>query len=779
MITSPITTPHFHSRVLALLSNELSQAANNGYCGGTEQAQRVVIPPLVPADTPLTPDEFTSQIVGVTSSWTDLCSPDPTIASLSEQILKLEVEYAAFCGITYLIIPGPRLHSTCFHDGSLLRYARAILDALSAGPYLQIQLWIPLIEEPNQGNEEIGDLAPFARQLFFGQEDQAEKAELDLFRTWEAWDTIRSLCKYHNRLCVALSLPKLLPPAPIQSRWQSEPVRILTLTGESFTRNPKGNSVLPKAHQAFLTRFMRLRTRPWILLCDVGPLPALVASTGDEVPEDRAYTNPAGFPTPADAFEQPQQEGQYKGHSPHLAYLRYLQNKQPQQSQIERFGAGYQDYLQAPLQPLTVNLESITYEVFEKDPVKYDWYEKATARALHDWLEQGKPTSNPDGKVVVAVVGAGRGPLVTRALKAAEDVDVEIEMWALEKNQNAFVLLQRHNQTVWGNQVNLVRSDMRTWAGPVKHVAPPRPPINDPDMPIGHAVSQGPYTGDADVDRDYLLATAPGTQPTHYPIDILISELLGSFADNELSPECLDGVQQLLNPTHGISIPASYTAHLTPIAAPKLHADILNQSQSNLGAPEIPYVVMLHAMDFLSTITALEADISDLTITEEKHSRPISAPPPPPEPLVKTAWSFSHPNPAIVPTIPPTNAHNARHSTLSFPIPNRGTCHGIAGYFETVLYQKVELSTNPATMNQKSEGMISWFPIYFPLRTPLYVPDGGELVVSMWRRTDDRRVWYEWFVEAFVTAGGGGGIARRIKLGSSELHSSIKEACLM
>ncbi len=28
--------------------------------------------------------------------------------------------------------------------------------------------------------------------------------------------------------------------------------------------------------------------------------------------------------------------------------------------------------------------------------------------------------------------------------------------------------------------------------------------------------------------------------------DILVSELLGSFGDNELSPECLDGVQPFL-----------------------------------------------------------------------------------------------------------------------------------------------------------------------------------------------------------------------------------------
>jgi PRMT5 arginine-N-methyltransferase len=30
-------------------------------------------------------------------------------------------------------------------------------------------------------------------------------------------------------------------------------------------------------------------------------------------------------------------------------------------------------------------------------------------------------------------------------------------------------------------------------------------------------------------------------------VDILVSELLGSFGDNELSPECLDGAMRFLN----------------------------------------------------------------------------------------------------------------------------------------------------------------------------------------------------------------------------------------
>ena len=55
--------------------------------------------------------------------------------------------------------------------------------------------------------------------------------------------------------------------------------------------------------------------------------------------------------------------------------------------------------------------------------------------------------------------------------------------------------------------------------------------------------------------------------------DILVSELLGSFGDNELSPECLDGAQQFLK-EGGVSIPQSYTSFLHPITTAKLWNDV-------------------------------------------------------------------------------------------------------------------------------------------------------------------------------------------------------------
>ena len=56
-----------------------------------------------------------------------------------------------------------------------------------------------------------------------------------------------------------------------------------------------------------------------------------------------------------------------------------MERTQPAPDPVEMFATGYHDYLQAPLQPLMDNLESLTYETFEKDPIKYQQYEEVRA----------------------------------------------------------------------------------------------------------------------------------------------------------------------------------------------------------------------------------------------------------------------------------------------------------------------------------------------------------------------------------------------------------------
>lgn len=84
--------------------------------------------------------------------------------------------------------------------------------------------------------------------------------------------------------------------------------------------------------------------------------------------------------------------------------------------------------------------------------------------------------------------------------------------------------------------------------------------------------------------------------------DILISELLGSFGDNELSPECLDGAQRLLK-EDGVSIPCNYTSYMAPISAHKIYykAKISNNVENrDISGLERPYVVKLYNYALIS-----------------------------------------------------------------------------------------------------------------------------------------------------------------------------------
>nr|A2X0Q3.2 RecName: Full=Protein arginine N-methyltransferase 5; AltName: Full=Shk1 kinase-binding protein 1 homolog [Oryza sativa Indica Group] len=341
--------------------------------------------------------------------------------------------------------------------------------------------------------------------------------------------------------------------------------------------------------------------------------------------------------------------------SPYLDYIAYIYQRMDPLPEQERFEINYRDFLQSPLQPLMDNLEAQTYETFEKDTVKYTQYQRAIAKALVDRVSDDDVSTT---KTVLMVVGAGRGPLVRASLQAAEETGRKLKVYAVEKNPNAVITLHSLIKLEgWESLVTIISSDMRCWEAPEK-------------------------------------------------ADILVSELLGSFGDNELSPECLDGAQRFLKPD-GISIPSSYTSFIEPITASKLHNDI--KAHKDIAHFETAYVVKLHRIARLAP--------------------------------TQSVFTFDHPNPS-------PNASNQRYTKLKFEIPQEtGSClvHGFAGYFDAVLYKDVHLGIEP---NTATPNMFSWFPIFFPLRKPIYVPSKTPIEVHFWRCCGATKVWYEWAVTA-------------------------------
>ena len=230
MLTTPITAPHFHSRVLTLLSNYLNDLDSHP----TSHVPAPVIPSLSSVDTPLAPGEAISQLLGVVSPWIDLCSPDPVVYNLSRQVLELEVAYAAFCGIGNIILPNPKLHHGKLHGEGVTQYAYAVQEALNIGHYVQMSISLPMMDSHEQENDEVvGSLAGRARGKYLGllesglqktsmeeleeNEDggtvilsRKKSARFDFFGTWDAWNVIRTLCKYNNRLSVGKRFNRIL-----------------------------------------------------------------------------------------------------------------------------------------------------------------------------------------------------------------------------------------------------------------------------------------------------------------------------------------------------------------------------------------------------------------------------------------------------------------------------------------------------------------------------------------------------------------------------------------
>ena len=265
----------------------------------------------------------------------------------------------------------------------------------------------------------------------------------------------------------------------------------------------------------------------------------------------------------------------------HLQYLRHLRSRAPLPLKLDSEEAvletPYLDSLQSPLQPLGDHLEYQTYETFEKDPVKYTNYGEAIELALLDGLASGaypkvksvftslsrlKETSESlcerlemaSGKldlgatkeidvkeVTILVVGAGRGPLVREAIAAVDRVTsyslmgtegkaaLHAKIIAIEKNPSAVLYLKslRGTEPSWNGAYDPAAPNLANGA---REIVPGSSSVSVIGCDMREATSHP------------ILRRMIENQQARG--DIVVSELLGSFGDNELSPECLDGVQQ-------------------------------------------------------------------------------------------------------------------------------------------------------------------------------------------------------------------------------------------
>ncbi|XP_077472223.1 protein arginine N-methyltransferase 5 [Stigmatopora argus] len=539
--------------------------------------------------------DWNTLIVGKQSPWIDTDSKIETVRRSSEAALSQELHFSAYLGLPVFMIP--------LNGPDRANLARVVLNHIQSGHHTT-NFWIrvPLMA-PEDTREDLIENEPITC---------IDETTMDE-KTWNWWHSFRTLCDYNKRICLAIEIGADMPSETVIDKWLGEPIKAAILPTNIFLTNKKGFPVLSKAHQRIIVRLFKLEAQ------------FIFTGTNRHTEKDfRSY----------------------------LQYLEYLSQNRPTPNSYELFAKGYEDYLQSPLQPLMDNLESQTYEVFEKDPIKYSQYQQAVYKCLLDRVPEEEKDTNVQ---VLMVLGAGRGPLVNASLRAAKQADRKLKVYAVEKNPNAVITLENWRFEEWGDQVTVVSSDMRDWTSPEK-------------------------------------------------ADIIVSELLGSFGDNELSPECLDGAQHFLK-DDGVSIPSSYTSFLAPLSSSKLYNEVRGCRERDKDPEchfEMPYVVRLHNFHQLA------------------------------EP--KPCFTFVHPT---------KDMNNNRYQCLKFSVGCNSVLHGFAGYFETTLYKDVTLSIKPDT---HSPGMFSWFPILFPLKHPISISRDDDVTVRFWRCNNGKKVWYEWAV---------------------------------
>ena len=138
MLTTPISTPDFQAKVVGQVEKHLEELSKS------ERPSNVPMPlisPFTPKDTKLTPNDSNSALIAVVSSWIDLGSSDPLIANMSLQVFNLEMAYAAFCGIQHVMMHGP------LPGSNVVQYARAVSESLGMGPYIHLNVLLPMIGE--------------------------------------------------------------------------------------------------------------------------------------------------------------------------------------------------------------------------------------------------------------------------------------------------------------------------------------------------------------------------------------------------------------------------------------------------------------------------------------------------------------------------------------------------------------------------------------------------------------------------------------------------------
>jgi protein arginine N-methyltransferase 5 len=320
--------------------------------------------------------------------------------------------------------------------------------------------------------------------------------------------------------------------------------------------------------------------------------------------------------------------------------------------------------LSSARQPLCEHLTLRKYRKMVVDSKKYLLYQLAIVSAIDALTQAGTSITK------IGVVGAGFGGLVQSVLEAMRKTKLQCAVIAMDKNPVALAELRhRHDTEADWKQVDVLDADMR--------------------------------------DNGLIICFFG-------QVDILVSDLLGGFGDNELAPECLISWQRLLKPT-GVAIPRSTQSYLAPVHARSLRRVLLNSQDPNDRERWWAYAQHL-------------CENTDVVLLAQ--------------PLPVFAFVYPHKKGTLY------RRRCLRFSSSSSCKPegnlfnnSESWCHGFMGYFEAELHGTIRLSTLPGRATPEFN---EWDPVFFPAKSTFCLP--AQLNIRRLSSPAGDRVWYSWSV---------------------------------
>jgi type II protein arginine methyltransferase len=408
------------------------------------------------------------------------------LVNLNEDLIKMDFDYAGHIGAKYTLINlDPFVNSNINCNFFLLN--KNLKKFLTENPDKHISLQLPLSE-----------------------------AGLIL------WEKIQSELNYLENLSLVLEIKPDLPDESVMQKFATHNLKSIILPLSIFITNKNGYPVLSKLHQDYIKFLFNYKIE--VIFYDDSDVlinNSMISNSNKKISYDLSTFNKI---------------------KDYCLYICHLFKNHREFKNEDYIVFNYLDTFQIPLQPLRDNLQSQTYECFEEDNTKYDYYEMALNKALKNFKEKGflnlkneknletENNSKISRVLTACVLGGGRGPLVRKVVQSALSNNFTLgknfKIYCVEKNRNAFntlLNLKLKEPEIFGH-VNFIFSDMRNF----------------------HPVEK---------------------------LDIVVSELLGSFGDNELSPECLLDVQKYLS-EDSIMIPHSYTSFVRPVMCPVVWANV-------------------------------------------------------------------------------------------------------------------------------------------------------------------------------------------------------------